>query len=114
MDGEEEVQKDLSDLSSDSDDDDFQASWVDEVDPEDYACGNTGHAVTEGDEDSAEELEDVVSSPAANLPRMAKWLVNSIDAVLDNNNYDPLELPETVNFHTWEDKLDPKKTKLQR
>lgn len=65
-----------------------------------------------GDEEEEEEgSTNPLGSPSAKRLRTANRLVNSIDAALEPDNYDPMPLPALTRWHTWTANLGPAKKK---
>ena len=57
------------------------------------------------------DSDDSDPTPSSKRPRTAKRLANSINAAIDEDNYDELELPEQTIWHTWKAKVGPVKSK---
>ena len=102
---EQVLESDDSDLDDDFDDLCMQDEFFESADGEDR--GPEEELTQESDSDNDHDT----SSPPPKRPRTSLRLVNSIDAALEEDNYEPMDVSGVARWTTWKAKLGPKKSK---
>ena len=102
---EQVLESDDSDLDDDLDDLCMEDEFFESADGEDR--GPEEELTQESDSDNDHDT----SSPPPKRPRTSLRLVNSIDAALEEDNYEPMDVSGVARWTTWKAKLGPKKSK---